>query len=368
MISYNKQEVREQLDLSDIFQLLADWGGEPQYTSFGIISATICHNHPGVGSHKLYYYLNSGLFKCYTGCDAYFDIFELVIKVQKIQHDLEFDLNDAVRWIAQRFNISGTYEEKSESDLKDWEILNEYDRIQEIQENKQQSEILLKEYDPQILSRFNYNIQITPWINEGITNETLNYNHIGYYLGKDQIVIPHYDWNNRLVGIRGRTLIKEDADRYGKYRPLKVNGVLYNHPLGTNLYNLNNAKSNIKCMEKAVVFEGEKSCMKAQSFFGLDNDIYVACCGSSLSSYQVYLLLKAGAKEIIMAYDRQFQEIGDIEFQHLKNNLLKIREKFKNEVNISFIFDKEKITGYKDSPIDKGPDIFLKLFKERIYL
>ena len=69
-----------------------------------------------------------------------------------------------------------------------------------------------------------------------------------------------------------------------------------------------------------------------------------------------------------MAYDRQFQEIGDIEFQHLKNNLLKIREKFKNEVNISFIFDKEKITGYKDSPIDKGPDIFLKLFKERIYL
>ena len=79
-------------------------------------------------------------------------------------------------------------------------------------------------------------------------------------------------------------------------------------------------------------------------------------------------MVEAGAEEIIVAFDRQFQEIGDKEFQHLKSNLLKLYNKYKNFVKITFIFDKNMITGYKDSPIDCGQEIFLKLFKERIVL
>lgn len=112
----------------------------------------------------------------------------------------------------------------------------------------------------------------------------------------------------------------------------------------------------------------EKSSLLYASYFGLDNDISVACCGSSISLYQIEMLIKAGAQEIIIAFDRQFQEIGDDEFKRLKTNLIKLHNKYKNDVLISFIFDKEKITGYKDSPIDRGPDVFLKLFKERIVL
>ena len=37
-------------------------------------------------------------------------------------------------------------------------------------------------------------------------------------------------------------------------------------------------------------------------------------------------------------------------------------------VKISFMFDKWNLLGYKDSPIDKGPDIFLELFKKRVLL
>ena len=40
----------------------------------------------------------------------------------------------------------------------------------------------------------------------------------------------------------------------------------------------------------------------------------------------------------------------------------------KNFVKITFIFDKNMLTEYKASPIDEGPDKFLKLFKERIIL
>ena len=33
-----------------------------------------------------------------------------------------------------------------------------------------------------------------------------------------------------------------------------------------------------------------------------------------------------------------------------------------------FIFDNQGLLGYKDSPLDRGKNIFLKLFKNRIYL
>ena len=32
---------------------------------------------------------------------------------------------------------------------------------------------------------------------------------------------------------------------------------MYNHPLGFNLYNLNNSKEAIKAIKKVIVFEGE---------------------------------------------------------------------------------------------------------------
>lgn len=112
----------------------------------------------------------------------------------------------------------------------------------------------------------------------------------------------------------------------------------------------------------------EKSTLLYKSYFGLENDISVACCGSSVSTHQTQMLLDAGAEEIIIAFDRQFQEIGDEEFKHLKTNLIRLRNKYKNFATISFIFDKNMITGYKSSPIDEGPEKFIKLFKERIIL
>ena len=112
----------------------------------------------------------------------------------------------------------------------------------------------------------------------------------------------------------------------------------------------------------------EKSCLLFKSYFGIENDISVACCGSNLSAYQVQLLIDAGAKEIIVAFDRQFQEVGDEEFKRLKRNLMTLHKKYNNEISMSFIFDKKKITGYKASPIDEGKEKFLQLFKERIVL
>ena len=369
MLVFDKSEIKNLLNIEDIFNLLYEWGGDPEYTSFGILSATICHNAPGEGSKKLYYYSNSTLFHCYTGCsDPSFDIFELVIKVFEIQHNKKVDLNEAVRYIAMRQGYSGRIEDALEEEgLEDWSILSNYNRIQNIEIGEKKN-IVLKEYDDIILSRFNYKIKIAPWLKENISQEVIEKAKIGFYPGGDQITIPHFDADGRFIGVRGRTLCQQECELYGKYRPLKVNQVLYNHPLGMNLYGLNWSKEAIGIIKKAIIFESEKSCLLYASYFGWENNISVACCGSSVSAYQIQLLVEAGAEEIIIAFDRQFQEIGDNEFKKLKANLLKLHERFKNFVKISFIFDSKMLTDYKDSPIDCGPEIFLQLFKNRIIL
>ena len=364
MIIFDKDVIKQELTIDQIFNLLTEWGGEPEYTAQGLTATTICHNMPGEGSRKLYYYTNSNLFKCYTGCDSTFDIFELCMKVYRIQKREELELYNAIRIIAAWGGFSGEYSEEEEDKLADWDYFNNRSTEKKSFSYTPQTTF----FDTEILTRFNYKLKITPWMREGISESILQHALIGFYPGGDQITIPHFDVNGQLIGIRGRTVCLEDAERFGKYRPLSINKLLYNHPLSLHLYNLNNSKGNIKTMRKAIVFEAEKSVLKYQTYFGFENDITVACCGSNISDKQIDLLLAAGAKEIIIAFDRQFQEIGDKEFIKLKENLLKIHNKYKNYVQVSFIFDKNRITGYKQSPIDEGPEKFLQLFEERIVL
>lgn len=277
---YNKDKLKDTLTIEQIYDLLDYWGGEPEYSSHGLISATICHNPPGEGSRKLYYYSNTKLFRCFSGCEeSSYDIFDLCIKVIRIQKSLEYELYDAMDYIASYFGISGEIQKEKDT-LEDWEILKRHN----IPEFKTKENLQLKEYNQEILSKFQYP-RILSWEEEGISKEIIQESLIGYYPSKEQITIPHFDINNRLIGIRGRYLAQDKADRYGKYRPLLVNKVLYNHPLSLNLYNLNNSKENIKNSGLAILFESEKATLAYRSYYGDDNDISVGICGSSLSEY-----------------------------------------------------------------------------------
>lgn len=365
---FEVEEVKSYLDLDTVFNLLEEFGGNPEYAPLGIISTTICHNLPGEGSRKLYYYKNTQLFRCYTGCDAVFDIFELVQKVADIQWGQTFSTYEAICWVANRLGIQGGVADKPEELTgEDWAIFRNYAQLKKLTAPARPQEIVLPEVTTNVIKNLNYSVRIKPWLEEGISALVLQKAQIGFYPGQDQITIPHYDKNNRLIGIRGRTLLEEDALRYGKYRPIRVNGKLYNHPLGLNLYGLNWTKEAIKMSRTAIIFEAEKSVLKFATYFGWENNISVACCGSSISPYQMNLLQELGVREVIIAFDRQFQQIGDAEFLHLKKNLTNLGQKYR-QVKISCIVDKRKITGYKDSPIDCGKDIFLRLWRERITL
>lgn len=355
------EKVKNDLSIDQVCDLLASLGGDPQIKGDLIISRTICH---GGHSHKLYYYDNTKLFKCYTDCLDSFDIFELIIKINKL-NNIDYSLPQAIRFITNYYGIVVETEiSETQENLQDWQILNKYDRSSS--QEKEEKIVEMKFYDDKILQYLPHP-RILNWEKEGITREVMEECGICYDPSYQGIVIPHYDINGKLVGIRERTLIKENENN-GKYKPAILNYKQYNHPLGFNLYNLNNSKENIKKIKKVFVFEGEKSCLLYRSYFGGDADISVAVCGSNLINYQVQLLLSLGVEEICIAFDKQFQEIGDDEWKRWTKKLKELNRKYSPLVQISFLFDKKNLLGYKDSPIDRGPEIFMQLFKERIVL
>lgn len=365
----DKDKLKKSLTIEQVYELIVELGGEP-YPIKGnsFVSRTICHNQAGQGSYKLYYYDNGeeGIFHCYTGCaEGSFDIYELVCKQKTISTGEEWSLPKAVEFVAIYYGYSPkTFDfQKTQEKLKDWEILNNYEQINK---DEQEQRVELRIFDNKILQHLPHP-RIVSWEQEGIKKEIMDHRGIAYDPKNQGIVIPHYNINNQLVGIRERTLIKEE-ENFGKYRPAILNGVMYNHPLGFNLYNLNNSKDNIKIIKKVIVYEGEKSSLLHASFFGEENDISVAVCGSSLISYQVKLLLSLGVEEIIIAFDKQFKEVGDEEWKRWTKKLKSIHKKYSPYVQISFLFDKWNLLDYKDAPIDKGPDIYLELFKKRIIL
>jgi len=373
------EEIKNNLTVDQIYHLLVDLGGEPQlYEPTVIISRTICHNPPGQGSFKLYYYDNTKLFKCYTQCDDTFDVFQLILKVKTlaksritywskegVEETREWALPDALNYILSYFGIEGKNENFSEeqTNLPDNDYLFKKLKNQSLKTDKKTT-VSLKKYDGFFLKNLP-RPRILPWEREGITQEAMTAHGICFDPVHQGIVIPHYDINGDLVGIRERTLIKEQ-ETYGKYRPAILNGQMFNHPLSFNLYNINVSKENIKAIKKAIVFEGEKSCLLYGSYFGVENDISVATCGSNLINYQFELLTSLGVSEIIIAFDRQYKEVHDEEWKQWSEKLKHIHDKYGNMVQISYILDFEHNLGYKDSPIDKGPDIFIKLLKERV--
>ena len=328
------ENLKNSLTIEQIKDLVFALGGDPIEKGELLMCRTICH---GGESHKLYYYDNTKLFRCYTECSDIFDIYDLIIKNQQVQGK-EMTLYQAVQFVANFFGItfSANNFTNDNDEPSDWQILNNYAKSQA--QEKEERKVEFKFYDDKIL-KYLPRPKIVPWLKEGISQEAMDNCGIAFDPVLWGIVIPHYDINGKLVGIRERTLIKED-EANGKYKPAILNYQMYNHPLGFNLYNLNNSKNNIRKYKKAIVFEGEKSCLLYQSYFGIDNDISVAVCGSSLTAYQVELLQSLDVEEIVIAFDKQFQEIGDKEFKGWTKKLKEINKKYGILTRISFMFDK----------------------------
>lgn len=359
--------IKNSLTIEEVKKIVNKLGGDCYFKTDNIlICETICHNHiDEEKSHKLYYYSNTKLFKCYTECADTFDIFELLIKVQNLRNpNSGITLVKAVKMIEsflnKRFNLAQFFL-REEAD----QLISKQEKL--INKNKENYEYNLRIYDDNILN-FLDRVVVKEWVEEGISADTQQEYNIHFYAPDGQIIIPHYDISGALIGIRGRYLEDELCKTYGKYRPAYIHQQLYNHPLSFSLYGLDKTHLNISKYKKAIIFEGEKSVMLYDSYFGSKNNISVACCGSSISKQQIDLLLKLGVNEIVIALDRQYKEVNDEENKKYLANIRRLAMKMIDFCSVSVIYDLEHKLDYKDSPIDKGKETFIDLFQKRIFI
>lgn len=100
--------------------------------------------------------------------------------------------------------------------------------------------------------------------------------------------------------------------------------------------------------------------------FGRENNIAVAACGSSISSYQIELLRRCGAERIIIAFDKEGSTWKEKEKYHEK--LKKLCKRYSNYCLMGYMFDKHNLLDLKDSPTDRGKEIFMKIYKDGVVM
>lgn len=357
----DKEKIKQELDEQDIKLLLKDLGSnEPKKDKNGdLIFQTICHNSTG-GSYKLYYYKDSKMFRCYTECSDTFDIYELVRR-SKLQRNIKLGFYECIKHVASLTNkhihcssiLSNIHKDYL---IDDWNWIKRYKR-------DEKPLVKIPVINPIILDVFK-ELYHQSWMDEGISIDTMNKYNIRYYMKDDKIVIPHYDINNDLIGIRGRALREEDISTGKKYMPLIVEGKIYNHPLGLNLFGLNHNKEAIKRIKKIIIFESEKSVMQCDTFF--DEDCFaVATCGMSISKFQKDIILSLKPKEVFIAFDKQFSEPNTQEAYDFGEKVLKQAYPFTPYATTYVVWDDLGLLPYKASPSDMGKEVLLELMKNK---
>ena len=340
------QEIIDNLTVEHVEEILQQLDIPYEDKGSFLLMPTYCHNHKdNDASLKLYFYKDSKMFMCYTECGG-MSIFKFLRNYYEAQ-EIEFDwYKDIYRVIVGDATIEGFKKPKYKS------IRTNYERRKAVE---------LPNYNPGVLGVFVKKYPVE-WLADGISREAMDKYNIRYSISQNKIIIPHYAaTDGSLVGIRGRALNQSDIDNFGKYMPVQVENKWYTHQLSLNLYGLYQNKENIKKYGVCYLVEAEKSVLQAESF-NMPN-CTAAVCGSQFNKYQLNLLLSlCSPREIVICFDNEETEGSQIYF----NKLMHICEKYKEYCQFSFIYDRWGLTGLKDSPTDKGEEVFRKLLEKRI--
>ena len=319
---------------------------------------TICHNPPGCGSYKLYYYPDSGQFHCYTHCAENFDVYALVMRSR---HCSFFE---ALRFIQGVLGIAleqhrGFMDKPEEPVLDDWEVLNRYAARRQRATQNTASPLI-----PTSILDYYTDTPILEWEREGISPETMKHYGIRFSIADNEAIIPHFDRSGALVGIRSRSFDPAKIAAGCKYMPTVLEGQDFRHALRNHLYGLNIVQDTIQHTGKVCLVEAEESAMQSYTMYGKDS-FTVAVCGSNISTIQRDLVLSLGVREVYLAMDKEYQEAYTEASDKYAEKLLKLASLFTPYVTTWVLFDTEGLLGYKDSPTDKGKDVFEKLMKNK---
>jgi len=323
---------------------------------------TICHNG---NSHKLCYYRETKTFYCYTNCGQ-MSLFSFIM------HLKNFTFLESIEYLAKEIGVSN----RKGFNQFTYHINNDIAKIDsyiDLRKRNKKSIENLPSIETHILKYFENNVFYQGWIDEGISIPTMEEFKILWYEIEKHVIIPHYNSVGELVGIRRRSL--QEKDKNNKYMPEIIEGHLFTHSLGLNLYGLDKHLSGIVKTKKVVIVESEKSVLLAHEFYK-DDAFVIATCGFNISNWQRDTLLNLGIEEVMLGFDKDFNENdfadtneNDIEYQKYQRyikRIYSIAHKFSAYCRTYVIWDCMDLLGYKDSPFDKGKEVLETLMKNKI--
>lgn len=356
---YNK--ILDMITTSDIVQLVSKFGipeTSIRYYNNQLIMPTGCHNEIiGTAKHKLYYYEDSKKFHCYTCCGS-MNPFEFVVQAYRTR-GIKYSLSNAaiiIERIIQERLKDGFAVVTPPSTVK-----------KEIEEDWHKS---LTEYNPSIMNCFSRNKKyLKIWEKEGISFDAMDKFGIKFDMIRNRMVIPIYDDKGVFVGAKVRNFNQEDIENGRKYMPLIHNNEIYTYDKGKVLYGLNFNKKNIKNAKRAIIFESEKSTILYESLYVGNKAVSIG--GSNVSIYQAELLKQYKVETVVLALDNDYSllpnENGEYDKYFGLYKMLKEANKLDAKgFNVEIVYDWEQsFLENKDAPIDKGREIWNKLYRNR---
>ena len=344
------QSLKSQLTDDRIIELM-DAMGAPLMKADGnnLIFPSICHHGADCQSHKprLYYYIESQSWFCFV-CHFSGDTISLV------QHVKHIDFNQAVSYICSILHLQVGQIEQNEQ-LDNWAELRRFLPNAEPEPDK------LLTYDKSILSLFDH-LYPQEWLDYGISADILDKFGIGWYARQACISIPVV-FNGQLVGVRGRYTREQDIAK-GKYRPIcTLDGTVLKLATSQVMYGYDQNKAAIEKSRQVVLFESEKSVLKAPQY-GIDNAL--AVFGSNISKQHIQLLLELGVNNVVIAFDSDYKQFGDDEFKFFVVKMKKLAAKLKPFFNCSIVYNNQGYDMYKCNMMDIPYEQAMKLWESMV--
>lgn len=185
------------------------------------------------------------------------------------------------------------------------------------------------------------------WRAEGISDESMAYFGVKYDGFSNCIVYPVRNDVGKIVNIGGRTLYPDFKERcLRKYTYFKP----WNGQMNI-IYGLFENKESILEQKEIILFEGMKSVLIARDY-GFKNT--GAILTSHLNPGQMKILARLGVR-VVFALDK------DVKIKQDRN--IEILRRY---VNVEYIYDFKDLLDEKDSPVDKGVEVFSKLYETKI--
>lgn len=327
-----------------------------------------CHNDLDTLSkagYNVYLDEDTRSFYCHSRCNCGYNLLTFVEQVFKVRGEDKSRM-ECLKYICSTLSIpfnftSNEVKPKSEYNWRKslLKYLSKQDKVEE-----------LTVYDESVLDVLEP-LYHQSFIDDNISIPTMEKYGIKYYRYAQQVAIPIYDDEDRFVGIHARNFRPELVDNGFKYLPLKcLNNTEYRFPTSRVLYGLNMNKNNIIKTKSVALFEAPKAVLQMEEI--LDVNISVGMFGTTLKKYQRNLILKYEVNTAYICLDKQYKKmynddgVKTEEFIKFEEKVLKIYDELKNFVpNIYVVYDDGELLGYKDSPSDKGEEVWDKLFERR---